>query len=469
MQRDGSQQLLDSEGGSSAVTASAEMASAVRYTSVARFVDLMDPDADVLLNTTRAAAVAAVASGDIQRIRSLDGHFAIAVRSDRIVRMARSLGRPMRYFLAKEADGPCLVVAERIDQIRRWLEQHGLQDQFHPSYTRMVPAHYLVELQLVGCPDPNPRYQRFFTPQSERLPADLDGIGRAYIGTLADEVARWLKTVEPREPIGVLFSGGIDSGSVLLVLYHVMLTSGISASRLKAFTLSVDDAGPDIEQAYEFVRAVGLDYLWEVIRVPVEEVRVEDAVRAIEDYKPLDVQAAAMTLALCRGIRHRYPQWKYLVDGDGGDENLKDYPIEDNPELTIRSVLNNRLLYQEGWGIDAIKHSLVYSGGQSRGHVRSYAPPRLLGFRSFSPYALPNVIDVAERIPFVELTEWDPQRLYALKGEIVRRGVEAITGMKMPVFPKRRFQHGAASHATAQRLFPREERAYRRLFEQLFA
>ena len=33
--------------------------------------------------------------------------------------------------------------------------------------------------------------------------------------------------------------------------------------------------------------------------------------------------------------------------------------------------------------------------------------------------------------------------LYSLKGEIVARGVKAITGLDMPVFSKRRFQHGA--------------------------
>ena len=51
---------------------------------------------------------------------------------------------------------------------------------------------------------------------------------------------------------------------------------------------------------------------------------------------------------------------------------------------------------------------------------------RLLGFRGFSPYALPNVIEVAEGIPFIELTGWDHEKLYALKGEVVRRGVEAL-------------------------------------------
>ena len=66
------------------------------------------------------------------------------------------------------------------------------------------------------------------------------------------------------------------------------------------------------------------------------------------DDKPLDVQSAVMALASRRVFVLVIRTWKYLVDGDGGDENLKDYPIEENPELTIRSVLNNTMLYQEG-------------------------------------------------------------------------------------------------------------------------
>src|SRR5262249_25903702 len=203
--------------------------------------------------------------------------------------------------------------------------------------------------------------------------------------------------------------------------------------------------------------------------VTAGEIDWREAIRTTEDYKPLDIQSAAMALALCKGIRSRYPEWRWLIDGDGGDENMKDYPIEENPELTIRSVLNNLLLYQEGWGVDAVKHSLVYSGGQSRGHVRTYAPARAAGFKGFSPYALPNVIEIAEGIPFIELTGWRHDRLYALKGEIVRRGVESITGLRLPVFEKRRLQRGVVRDETFDRLFPHNEQAYRRALEEAFA
>jgi asparagine synthase (glutamine-hydrolysing) len=126
------------------------------------------------------------------------------------------------------------------------------------------------------------------------------------------------------------------------------------------------------------------------------------------------------------------------------------------------------MLYQEGWGVQAIKHSLTYSGGQSRGHVRSYAPAATLGFQGFSPYALPNVIEVAEGIPFIELTEWQHDKLYALKGEIARRGVLAVTGLAMPVFEKRRFQHGAAESSVFAEKFPSDPGVYRRRFAELF-
>jgi asparagine synthase (glutamine-hydrolysing) len=402
-------------------------------------------------------------------VREIQGQFALIHKEGTAVRMARSIGRPMRYFLAKRAEGPCLVVAERIDEIRNFLKKEGLDGQFHPSYTRMVPAHYVVELKLLGCPDPNPKNVRYFTPERNRLSTDLGEIGRAYIGALADELNCWLDTVDKQAPLGVLFSGGIDSGAVLLTLYHVLLTRGESPSRLKAFTLAIEGGGRDYEQAREFLKSLKLDLLLEPIEITAGNLDYREAIRVTEDYKPLDVQSATMALALCAGIRKRYPEWKYLLDGDGGDENLKDYPIEENPELTIRSVLNNPLLYHEGWGVEAVKHSLTYSGGQSRGHVRTYAPGRKYGFVGLSPFALPNVIEVSEGIPFIELTDWQHDKLYALKGEIVRRGVKAITGLAMPTFEKRRFQHGLVPQSELGSVFPSDEAAYRRTFAELYA
>lgn len=435
---------------------------------VADFVNLLEADNNYIFNMSVEEAEKALVSGDPDRVRKIDGQFALVKKVGEQVFMARSIGRPMRYFLAKREAGPMLIVAERMDEIYDHLQKLDLHDQFHPSYTRMVPAHHVVRVDVIGCPDPNPTYTRFFDPKQNGLNDDLDEIGRAYIGTLAAECKKWLQRIPEKEPIGVLFSGGIDSGSVFLVLYHQMLEMGMSPQRLKAFTLSVND-GPDASQAHDFLDRLDLSLFLETVEVSKSAIDYKEAIKVIEDYKALDVEAASMTLALCKHLRERYPDWKYLADGDGGDENLKDYPIEDNPELTIRSVLNNPMLYHEGWGVDKIKHSLTYSGGQSRGHVRTYAPAMKFGFKSFSPYSLPNVIEVSEAIPFIRLTDWDHNELYALKGEIVGRGVKAITGFDMPVYPKRRFQHGAVSQGESSNLFADNEMEYRTYFASLYA
>jgi asparagine synthase (glutamine-hydrolysing) len=390
--------------------------------------------------------------------------------------MARSMDRPLRYFLAKRHEGPALYVADRIDTIHRALAADGdnLVAQFHPSYTRMAPAHHLVELQLLGCPDPAPTYTRFFTPTRESLPGDLDEIGRRYIGALAAETAKWLQAIDARDaraPIGVAFSGGIDSGSVFLVVYHTMLRLGMSPQRLKAFVLNVDSRGdgPDLDQARTFLSSTGLSLFLEEIVAKADELDACETIKVLEDYKALDVECAAMGLRLFRGIRERYPEWRHIADGDGGDENLKDYPIEENTELTIRSVVDNLMLYQEGWGVGRIKHSLTYSGGLSRSYVRTYAPARHCGFDGFSPYTRPDVMEVAEGIPFAALTQYDVPTLYALKGEIVRRGVKAVTGVDMPVFPKRRFQHGAMPAPAMRQRLSGSELEYRRTFHSLYS
>jgi len=436
---------------------------------VERVIDLTDPASNRIHNLTIEEARARVAGGPPESVGEIDGSFALVARNGRRVRLARSLDRPMRYFLAKQAAGPALVVSDRIDTIHAFLEREGLAGQFHPSYTRMVPAHYVVEIELVGCPDPSPTYSRYFTPGLQPLAPDPAAIGPLYVGALADEIAKWLQAAPAREPIGVAFSGGVDSGAVFLVTYHMMRRLGLDPGRLKAFTLSAGaGGGADLAQARVFLESLGLAMFLEPIDVAQETLDPLEAVRVVEDYKPLDVESAAMALALCRGIRQRYPDWRLLLDGDGGDENLKDYPIEENPELTIRSVVSNPLLYQEGWGVGRMKHSLTYSGGQSRSYSRTWAPLRWSGFEGFSPFTRPRVIEVAEAIPFAALAGGDTAKLYALKGDIVARGVKAVTGLDMPVFPKRRFQHGALAPEDAARRLSLPEAAYRSHFLSLY-
>jgi asparagine synthase (glutamine-hydrolysing) len=432
---------------------------------VNKVMDLTNPAKNMIYNMTHEEAVEAVRSGNVETVRKIDGQFSLVSVDGKTIRMARSIGRPIRYFIAKRPGGPELVVAERIDTIFDYLKKEGLDHQFHPSYTRMVPAHYITKIELLGCPDPNPVYERFFKPERNKYSSsDIPEIGELYIRTLYEEIKKWLQFRATDGPLGVTFSAGVDSGALFLLVYQALRELGENPSRLKAFTLCIDGGGEDLAQAKKFLDNFDLGFFLEVIETDYSALDWKKTIRVVEDYKPLDIQSATMNLALLKGIRSRYPDWKYMIDGDGGNENLKDYPIEENPELTIRSVLNNLMLYHEGWGVDSIKHSLTYSGGLSRGFMRTYTTGDSLGFESFSPYTLLSVIEVSEGVPFIDITGWDHKKLYDLKGQIVSEGVKAVTGLTMPIFPKRRFQHGAASATAFSKHFPQRETDYRKEF-----
>ena len=434
---------------------------------VERVVNLLKPANNLIYNMSEDEARERVWSGQAEQVNAIEGSFALLAKEGKTVKLARSLDRPMRYFLAKRSEGPALIVADRMDQIFAWLKSEGFESQFHPSYCRMVPAHYIVSIELIGCPDPDPTYTRYFDPQHNQQPRDIETIGKNYIGALADEIGKWLQQIPEKEPIGVCFSGGIDSGAVFLATYHMIKKLGMNPGRLKAFTLSIAN-GDDHRQAFEFLDRLGLSMFLEVIDVDQAALDVDETLRVLEDYKPLDVECGAMGLALCRAIRERYPDWRYLIDGDGGDENMKDYPIEENPELTIRSVVHNQMLYHEGWGVGKIKHSLTYSGGLSRSYTRTYAPAKHYGFEGFSPFTRPRVIEVAEGIPFIELTDYDHEKLYSLKGAVAAAGAKSVLGFDMPVFPKRRFQHGATPVDKLREKITDNELELRRRYQAIY-
>src|SRR5437868_1294733 len=261
---------------------------------IARVVSLISPESQRLWTLSLEEATKRLLDLPPSAMLDIDGSFALVAQDGERVLLARSLDRPLRYFLAKAVDGPVLIVADRIDEIAAELRRRGWADQFHPSYTRMVPAHHVTMLRLVGCPDPNPVYRRFFNPPRGILPADLDVIGRHYIEALYSEIRRWLAAQDRAAPIGVPFSGGIDSGSVLLCLYRAILDNGQSPARLKAFTLSIDGEGADARQAREFLRRTDLEILGEVVDVSSAALDPLRAVAVIEDYKPLDVDCAAV-------------------------------------------------------------------------------------------------------------------------------------------------------------------------------
>jgi len=157
---------------------------------IARVINLIPPESQRLWSETEEEARQRLLAADPAAVLEIDGSFALVAHQGERAVLARSLDRPLRYFLAKAADGPVLIVAERIDEIAAELGRRGWAGQFHPTYTRMVPAHHVTTLRLIGCPDPNPIHRRFFDPPRATLPPDLDAIGQRYVEAVYEELRR---------------------------------------------------------------------------------------------------------------------------------------------------------------------------------------------------------------------------------------------------------------------------------------
>src|SRR5262245_32950629 len=148
---------------------------------VDRLVDLVGTRSAGLMGASETQVAESTSRSDAEALAQTDGHFAAVGRDGKTVRLARTIGIPLRYFVAKMYHGPFLVVGDRMDQIFAWCQAQRIAWQFEPAYTRMVPAHYIVELDQVGCPDPSPRYRRFFDPPIGRGSADLNEAGAEFI------------------------------------------------------------------------------------------------------------------------------------------------------------------------------------------------------------------------------------------------------------------------------------------------
>src|SRR5438105_1446074 len=139
------------------------MRSDAMLAGVERLIDLSGVRTCAWTGPAESELMEAVRRGDTASLAASGGHFSAVARGGQTVRLARTIGFPLRYFVAKMFHGPFLVVSDRIDSLYEWCQTQKIGWQFDPMYTRMVPAHYLLEIDQIGCPDPVPRYHRFFS------------------------------------------------------------------------------------------------------------------------------------------------------------------------------------------------------------------------------------------------------------------------------------------------------------------
>ena len=183
-------------------------------------------------------------AGDAEAVLGVDGSFALA-RAGRRAHRPGAQPRPADALLPRQGDrraGADRRRAHRRD--RGELARRGWSAQFHPSYTRMVPAHHVTDAaaRRLSRSEPGP-------PALLRSAARhaADGSRSSSAATTSrrstPSCGDGSRAQDPTAPIGVPFSGGIDSGAVLLCLYKLLLNEGQSPARLKAFTLSIDGDG----------------------------------------------------------------------------------------------------------------------------------------------------------------------------------------------------------------------------------
>src|ERR1700686_1472288 len=99
-----------------------------KHLPISRVINLIAEGAQRLWAVDESEARYRLLASDMGAVLDIDGSFALVAQEGERITLARSLDRPLRYFLAKSADGPVLIVAERIDEIPAELERHGWAD-----------------------------------------------------------------------------------------------------------------------------------------------------------------------------------------------------------------------------------------------------------------------------------------------------------------------------------------------------
>ena len=269
-------------------------------------------------------------SGDPAAVRAIDGSFALVAVDGITVRMARSMDRPMRYFLAKRQKGPALYVADRVDTLQRALERDGLggavSSELHADGARALRRRTVARRLSRSRSD----VHAIFHAAAQRFrPIWMRSVG-ATSPRWPMKSAKWLtrhRTQRARRTDRRrLFRRHRQRRGVP---GHLSRDAEARAVAGPAESVRPESRRRSRRRAGAIVSGpLGLSLFLEEIDAVLDDLDVAETLRVIEDYKTLDVECAAMGLRLCQGIRERYPEWRHLADGDGGDENLKDYPLE---------------------------------------------------------------------------------------------------------------------------------------------
>ena len=165
----------------------------------------------------------------------------------RPVRLARTIGIPLRYFVAKMYHGPFLVVAIAWIRSSRGAASSGSPGSSSPPTRAWFPP----TTSSSSIRSDAPIRRRAIGASSIRRCARVGGSrrGRRRLHRRRPSTLKqWIAGVPDGEPIAVAFSGGIDSTAVLLLRRHACAGARSDPDRIRAFTLDFG-GGEDAAQA----------------------------------------------------------------------------------------------------------------------------------------------------------------------------------------------------------------------------
>jgi asparagine synthase (glutamine-hydrolysing) len=192
---------------------------------VHRVIDLVDPASQGLIGIDAGAARSLLLERPAEAALGIRGSFAL---------VAAKRAAPGSSWLAASI-ARCASFSPRnrgADARRRRAHRRhprlsgrgGYGHQFHPSYTRMVPAHHVTTLRARRLPDPQPAHARFFAPTMGRCPPTSTSSASA-TSARSSTRERWLAR-RPRGADRRARSRAARQHRALLALHHALLASG---------------------------------------------------------------------------------------------------------------------------------------------------------------------------------------------------------------------------------------------------
>ena len=353
---------------------------------VERLIDLVGFRSSGLSGATGEEVATAVRRGDAARLAATDGHFAVAVRDGITVRLART--HRLSAALLRREDVP-RPVPRGVGPHRHALrlvpvaaDRLAVRSRLHADDSRRTTWWRSIRSAV---PTPCPATRASSMPPVGTGPADVAAAGEAYVRAALRRDRRWLSRLPAGRAgrRGLLRRRGqhVGRGCWPGGPPRTWAATRTCCGRSR----STSAAARTRRRPKPWRAALGLAASWERVAVPESEYDLRGAIARNRGLPPArrGVRGRGAVPA-ARGPRAP-SALRYLLDGDGGDENLKSYPLEDSD-------------------LDALQRAAEPAALPGRlGHRRDQAQPDLLGrplprlrphlragarfgFTAFSPY-----------------------------------------------------------------------------------